>query len=57
MITLDLDDVTAEKLASVLLGSVQLALDTDIEGLMYDLESAGVTPTYDLIDGTLVRRF
>jgi hypothetical protein len=56
-VTIDLDEATAEKLASLLLGSVQLMLDPDMEGLMYDLEAFGVVPTYDLIDGTLVRRF
>lgn len=57
MITLELDKVTAAKLASVLLGSVQLALDPDLETLMYDLESEGVVPEYDLTNGALVRRY
>ncbi|MFA5387326.1 MAG: hypothetical protein WC322_02930 [Candidatus Paceibacterota bacterium] len=59
MITLELDKETAAKLASVLLGSVQLALDPEMENLMYDLESEGVVPEYDLDreTGALVRRY
>lgn len=56
MIELELTMGTAEKLASVLLGAVNFALDPNMENLFYDLEAFGVVPKYDLENGQLIER-